>query len=89
MRNRAETARQLSAIAGFAAAVLVLSFLVLRSDYYQLVLTQVLVTSSRKGELAELGGAILFTLIVAFPSNFAAFDPKRNAQESRESEVVR
>src|SRR5260221_6674192 len=42
MRNRAETARQLSAIAGFAAAVLVLSFLVLRSEYFQLVLTQVL-----------------------------------------------
>jgi ABC-type branched-subunit amino acid transport system ATPase component/ABC-type branched-subunit amino acid transport system permease subunit len=42
MRNRAETARQLWAITGFAAAVLVLSFVVLRSDYYQLVLTQVL-----------------------------------------------
>src|SRR5215204_2178894 len=42
MRTRAETARQLWAIAGFAGAVLVLSFVVLRSDYYQLVLTQVL-----------------------------------------------
>ena len=30
-------------------------------------LVQVLVSSSRRGELAEAGGAILFTLIVAFP----------------------
>ena len=41
------------------------------------VLTQLLVMSSRRGELAEFGGAFLFTLIVAFPSNFATFDPSR------------
>src|SRR5919206_4556202 len=42
MRTRAETRRQLWAVLGFAAAVLVLSFAILRSAYYQLVLTQVL-----------------------------------------------
>src|SRR6266545_4233024 len=42
MRTRAETNRQRWAIFGFALAILVLSFLVLRSAYYQLVLTQVL-----------------------------------------------
>src|SRR3954447_4856210 len=42
MRTRAEANRHLWAIAGVAAAILVLSFLILKSDYYQLVLTQVL-----------------------------------------------
>src|SRR5258708_1784457 len=42
MRTRAETNRQRWAILGFAIAILVLSFVVLRSAYYQLVLTQVL-----------------------------------------------
>src|SRR6266481_8030595 len=41
MRARAEIKRQRWAIAGFAVAVLLLS-LVLKSAYYQLVLTQVL-----------------------------------------------
>jgi branched-chain amino acid transport system permease protein len=41
MRTRAETRRQYLAVAGFAAAVLVLC-VVLRSAYYQLVLTTVL-----------------------------------------------
>src|SRR5260370_42562746 len=41
MRTRAEIKRQRWAIAGFALAVLLLS-LVLKSAYYQLVLTQVL-----------------------------------------------
>src|SRR5882724_5817768 len=41
MRTRAEANRQRWAILGFAVAVLLLS-LVLRSDYYELVLTQVL-----------------------------------------------
>jgi ABC-type branched-subunit amino acid transport system ATPase component/ABC-type branched-subunit amino acid transport system permease subunit len=42
MRTRAEANRQLYAIAAVATAILVLSFLVLKSAYYQLVLTQVL-----------------------------------------------
>jgi len=42
MRTRAEANRQLYAIAAVAAAILVLSFLILKSAYYQLVLTQVL-----------------------------------------------
>ncbi len=42
MRTRAEARRQRWAILGFAVAILVLSFVVLKSAYYQLVLTQVL-----------------------------------------------
>jgi ABC-type branched-subunit amino acid transport system ATPase component/ABC-type branched-subunit amino acid transport system permease subunit len=42
MRTRAEANRQRWAILGFAVAILVLSFLILKSTYYQLVLTQVL-----------------------------------------------
>ena len=42
MRTRAEASRQRWAILGFALAILVLSFVVLKSAYYQLVLTQVL-----------------------------------------------
>src|SRR5262245_65389578 len=42
MRTRSETRRQLWAILGFAVAVLVLSLVILKSAYYQLVLTQVL-----------------------------------------------
>jgi ABC-type branched-subunit amino acid transport system ATPase component/ABC-type branched-subunit amino acid transport system permease subunit len=42
MRTRAEASRQRWAILGFAIAILVLSFVVLKSAYYQLVLTQVL-----------------------------------------------
>jgi ABC-type branched-subunit amino acid transport system ATPase component/ABC-type branched-subunit amino acid transport system permease subunit len=42
MRTRREANRQLWAIAGFAVAILVLSFVLLKSAYYQLVLTQVL-----------------------------------------------
>src|ERR1700745_3116210 len=42
MRTRAESNRQRWAILGFALAVLVLSFVLLKSAYYQLVLTQVL-----------------------------------------------
>ena len=42
MRTRAEASRQLWAISGLAAAILVLSLVVLESAYYQLVLTQVL-----------------------------------------------
>src|SRR5258708_4031063 len=42
MRTRAEAGRQRWAILGFAVAILVLSFVVLKSAYYQLVLTQVL-----------------------------------------------
>jgi len=42
MRTRAEANRQRWAILGVAAAVLVLSFVLLKSSYYQLVLTQVL-----------------------------------------------
>src|SRR5689334_20576236 len=42
MRTRAESNRQRWAILGFALAVLVLSFVLLHSAYYQLVLTQVL-----------------------------------------------
>ncbi|MGE3782606.1 MAG: ATP-binding cassette domain-containing protein, partial [Alphaproteobacteria bacterium] len=42
MRTRAESKRQLWAIFGIAAATLLLSFVLLRSDYYQLVLTYVL-----------------------------------------------
>jgi ABC-type branched-subunit amino acid transport system ATPase component/ABC-type branched-subunit amino acid transport system permease subunit len=42
MRTRAESRRQLWAIFGVAAAVLLLSLVVLRSEYYQLVLTYVL-----------------------------------------------
>ena len=42
MRTRAEANRQLFAIAGFAVAILLLSFVILKSAYYQLVLTQVL-----------------------------------------------
>ena len=42
MRTRAEANRQRWAILAFAIAVLVLSFVILRSAYYQLVLTQVL-----------------------------------------------
>jgi branched-chain amino acid transport system permease protein len=42
MRTRAEVGRQLWAIFGIAAVVLVLSLVVLQSDYYQLVLTYVL-----------------------------------------------
>src|ERR1044072_49244 len=42
MRTRAEAMRQLWAIIGIAAVVLVLSLVVLQSDYYQLVLTYVL-----------------------------------------------
>src|SRR4249920_357420 len=42
MRTQAEAARQRWAILAFAVAILVLSFLVLKSAYYQLVLTQVL-----------------------------------------------
>ena len=42
MRTRAEANRQRWAIVGFAIAILVLSFVILRSAYYQLVLTQVL-----------------------------------------------
>src|SRR3954466_994768 len=42
MGTRAEVMRQLWAIIGIAALVLVLSLVVLQSDYYQLVLTYVL-----------------------------------------------
>ena len=42
MRTRAESNRQLLAIGGFALVILFLSFVILRSPYYQLVLTQVL-----------------------------------------------
>src|SRR5256885_14360323 len=42
MRTRAQANRQRWAILAFAVAILVLSFLVLKSAYYQLVLTQVL-----------------------------------------------
>lgn len=42
MRTRPETNRQLWAILAFAATILLLSFVVLSSAYYQLVLTQVL-----------------------------------------------
>src|SRR5437667_5277950 len=42
MRTRAEANRQRWAILGFAVAILVLSFVILKSAYYQLVLTQVL-----------------------------------------------
>ena len=42
MRTRAEANRQRWAILAFAIAVLVLSFVILHSAYYQLVLTQVL-----------------------------------------------
>jgi ABC-type branched-subunit amino acid transport system ATPase component/ABC-type branched-subunit amino acid transport system permease subunit len=42
MRTRAEANRQRWAILAFALAVLVLSFVLLKSAYYQLVLTQVL-----------------------------------------------
>src|SRR6201996_8712300 len=42
MRTRAEANRQRWAILAFAIAVLVLSFAILRSAYYELVLTQVL-----------------------------------------------
>ena len=42
MRTRAEARRQRWAILAFAVAILVLSFLILKSAYYQLVLTQVL-----------------------------------------------
>src|SRR4051794_29193046 len=42
MKTRAEAVRQLWAILAVAAAVLVLSLVVLRSEYYQLVLTYVL-----------------------------------------------
>src|SRR5882762_9856918 len=42
MRTRAEANRQRWAILGFAIAILVLSFVILKSAYYQLVLTQVL-----------------------------------------------
>jgi ABC-type branched-subunit amino acid transport system ATPase component/ABC-type branched-subunit amino acid transport system permease subunit len=42
MRTRAEANRQRWAIVGVAVAVLVLSFVLLKSAYYQLVLTQVL-----------------------------------------------
>ena len=39
MRTGAEAKRQLWAILGVAAAILLLSLVILRSDYYQLVLT--------------------------------------------------
>ena len=42
MRTEARSTRQLWAIAGVAAATLLLSLVILRSDYYQLVLTYVL-----------------------------------------------
>src|SRR3979411_766527 len=42
MRTRAEANRQRWAILGFAVAILLLSFVLLKSAYYQLVLTQVL-----------------------------------------------
>jgi len=42
MRTRTEANRQRWAILGFAVAILVLSFVLLKSAYYQLVLTQVL-----------------------------------------------
>jgi hypothetical protein len=42
MRTRAEANRHRWAILGFAVAVLLLSFVLLKSAYYQLVLTQVL-----------------------------------------------
>src|SRR4029079_973559 len=42
MRTRQQANRQCWAILGIAVAILVLSFLVLKSAYYQLVLTQVL-----------------------------------------------
>ncbi len=42
MRTGARSTRQLWAIAGVAAATLLLSLVILRSDYYQLVLTYVL-----------------------------------------------
>ena len=42
MRTREEANRHLWAIAGVAVAILVLSFVILKSAYYQLVLTQVL-----------------------------------------------
>jgi hypothetical protein len=38
-----------------------------------LLIAQVLTPSPSKGELAEFGGGVLFTLIVAFPSNIGAF----------------
>ena len=41
MRTRAEANRHRWAILGFAVAVLLLSFVLLKSAYYQLVLTQV------------------------------------------------
>src|SRR3954451_12043610 len=42
MRTRAEASRQRWAIFAFAVAILLLSFVLLKSAYYQLVLTQVL-----------------------------------------------
>src|SRR5207247_6834494 len=42
MRTRQEASRQRWAILAFAIAILLLSFVVLKSAYYQLVLTQVL-----------------------------------------------
>src|SRR3977135_2715395 len=42
MRTRAEANRQRRRILGVAVAIMVLSFVVLHSAYYQLVLTQVL-----------------------------------------------
>ncbi|MCZ6835719.1 MAG: hypothetical protein O7G85_08095, partial [Planctomycetota bacterium] len=38
-----------------------------------LLITQLMVDSSNRGELAEFGGAFLFTIIVAYPSNHRAF----------------
>src|SRR5437879_11700786 len=56
MRTRAEANRQRWAILGVAAAVLVLSFVLLKSAYYQLVLTQVLLWAVLSLALNLLGG---------------------------------
>src|SRR5438477_121229 len=61
MRTRAEANRQRWAILGFAVAILVLSFVILKSAYYQLVLTQVLLWAvlSLKVENSRFGMALL------------------------------
>ena len=57
MRTRAEASRQRWAIFAFAVAILLLSFVLLKSAYYQLVLTQVLLWAvlSLVSEVTPLG----------------------------------
>src|ERR1043166_2140408 len=68
MRTRAEANRQRWAILIFAVAILALSFLVLRSAYYQLVLTQVLLWA-----VLSLAWNILCGYSVYFSFGHAAF----------------